>query len=219
MQPTRLLIVEDEPLFREMLTRTLTAEPGLEVVGEAADGESAVRLTRELEPDAVLMDIELPGDMDGIDAAERIKAERPETGIVILSAHKDRRYASSLHLGQSPGWSYILKQSVRDVAAVVRAIDGCINGMLVLDPALVESLRPRKGSALSRLTPRQQSVLALIAQGFNNAAIAQQLTLAERTVETYIYAIYQELQLTGQQDLHARVQATRLYLQESQADS
>ena len=122
MKPIRILVVEDEPLFREMLCRTLMTEPGVEVVGEATDGESAVRLASQLDPDAVIMDIELPGDMDGIDAALKIKERRLRTGIVILSIHKDRRYVSSLPLSENPGWAYLLKQTVPDLASVMRIL-------------------------------------------------------------------------------------------------
>jgi DNA-binding NarL/FixJ family response regulator len=213
---TRVLIVDDEALFSELLRRTLSTEPGLEVVGVAKDGATALRLAREQTPDAVLMDIELPGAMDGIEAALQIKQERPQTGIVILSNHKDRRYLTSLPLEESPGWSYLLKQTAPDLATVVRAIEGSISGMVVLDPAVVLSLRPRQGSALARLTPRQREVLELIAQGYSNGAIAERLTLTERSVETYIHAIYQHLQLSSEQEIHARVKATLLYLQDSQ---
>ncbi len=217
METTRVLIVEDEALFRELLRRTLSAESGIEVVGVAADGETAVRLAGETLPDAVLMDIELPGEMDGIEAALRIKEERPQTGIVILSAHKDRRYITSVPLGEKPGWSYLLKQTVPDMTTVVRAIEGSVSGMVVLDPAVVASLKPRRGSTVARLTPRQQEVLEFIAQGYNNAAIAQRLYLAEKSVETYINAIYQELNLSGEPESHNRVRATLIYLQDSQS--
>ena len=87
MEKTRLLVVDDEALFRQLLCRTLSAEPGMEVVGVAGDGETAIRLAKQDKPDVVLMDIELPGKLDGIEAALQIKKERPQTGIVILSAH------------------------------------------------------------------------------------------------------------------------------------
>lgn len=216
MKSLRVLIVEDEPLFSELLRQSLAAEPGLEVVGITPEGEAAVRLAAELQADVVLMDIHLRGKLDGIEAALRIKEQRPQTGMVILSAHKDRRYVSSLPLERSRGWAYLLKQTVADVASVVRAIQGSASGMLVLDPEIVAGLRPQQGSALARLTPRQLEVLSLIAQGYNNAAIAQRLVLTEKSVETYINAIYQQLQLTGEQEIHARVKATLLYLEESQ---
>jgi DNA-binding NarL/FixJ family response regulator len=216
MDKTRVMIVDDEALFRELLSRTLSAEPGLEVVGQAEEGESAIRLTKEVKPDVVLMDIELPGKLDGIEAALLIKEESPETGIVILSAHSDRRYVTSLPLEESGGWAYLLKQTVPDLAAVVRAIEGSRAGMVVLDPVVVANLRPRRGSAVARLTPRHQEVLELLAQGYNNAAIAQRLTLSERSVETYINVIYQALSLTNEPDIHARVKATLLYLESCQ---
>lgn len=216
MKPTRILIVEDEALFGELLSRTLTAEPSLEVVGMATDGEEAIRLASELNPDAVIMDIELPGEMDGIDAALEIKKSNHRTGIVILSIHKDRRYVSSLPLSENPGWAYLLKQTVPDIASVLRAIQGSVDGLVVLDPEVVEGLQPRRGSAAAGLTPRQREVLELIAQGYNNTTIAQRLTLTEKSVETYINAIYQVLHIPGEEGVHSRVRATLVYLQESQ---
>lgn len=217
METTRIIIVEDEALFRELLLRTLSSEPGLEVVGEAEDGETAVRLVDKMSPDVVLMDIELSGELDGIEAALQIKKARPQIGIVILSVHKDRRYVTSLPMEESRGWAYLLKQTVPDLATIVRAIEGSKAGMLVLDPALVRSLRPKQDSILARLTIRQREVLELIAQGYNNAAIAERLRLSGRSVETYINAIYQELQLSNEPDIHARVRATLLYLEHSQS--
>jgi len=120
MERIRVILVDDEPLFREMLGRILSSEPGLEIVGEAEDGETAVRLAHKLKPDVVLMDIEMPGKLDGIEAAMAIKQERPKTGVVILSAHRDRRYVMSLPLEASRGWAYLLKQSVPDIDAVCR---------------------------------------------------------------------------------------------------
>jgi len=216
LEPTRILIVEDEALFGELLSRTLTAEPSLEVVGMATDGEEAVRLANELNPDAVIMDIELPGEMDGIDAALKIKKSNHHIGIVILSIHKDRRYVSSLPLSENPGWAYLLKQTVPDLASVMRAIQGSVDGLVVLDPQVVESLQPRRGSAAAGLTPRQREVLELIAQGYNNTTIAQRLSLTEKSVETYINAIYQVLHIPGEEGVHSRVRATLAYLQESQ---
>jgi len=217
MEATRIVIVEDEALFSQLLRRTLSAEPGLEVAGMAEDGETAVRLARELKPDVMLMDIELPGEMDGIEAALQIKKERPQIGVVILSAHSDRRYVTSLPLEDSQGWAYLLKQTVPDMATVIRAIEGSKVGMLMVDPSIVKNLWPRQDSAVAKLTPRQQEVLKLIAQGYNNAAVAERLYLSEKSVETYINVIYQELHLSKEPNINARVKATLLYLQDSQS--
>ena len=213
----RLLVVEDEALFREMLIRILADEPELEVVGDADTGDAAVELAEQTRPDVVLMDIEMPGTLDGIDAALEIKQTRPETGIVLLSSHQDRRYFTSLPLEQQSGWSYLLKQSVGDVATLVRAIEGSAAGMVVLDPALIAGMRPRPDSALSRLTPRQRDVVELMAQGYSNAGIADQLSLTERSVETYVSIIYQELGVSGERESSARVKATLIALKESQS--
>jgi DNA-binding NarL/FixJ family response regulator len=217
VEGTKILIVDDQVLFSELLQRTLSTEPGLEVVGVAHDAQTAIQLANRTTPDVVLMDIELPGEMDGIEAGIQIKQARPQTGIVILSIHNDRRYVTSLPLGKHSGWSYLLKQSVPDVTTLVRAIEGSMKGMVVLDPAVINSLTPRQGSTLSRLTPRQRDVLELMAQGYSNAALAERLTLTEKTIESYIGAIYQQLNLSGESDIHARVKATLLFLQESQS--
>lgn len=214
MGMTKIIIVEDEALFRELMHRTLDNEPDIEVLGEAEDGETAIRLVRELKPDVVLMDIELRGEMDGIEAALTIKNESPEVGIVILSIHGDRRYVTSLPLEDSKGWGYLLKQTVPDLSMVKHTIEGVKAGMLVLDPALMKNLRPKKGSLVARLTPRQRNVLELIAQGYNNTAIAERLYLSKKSVETYINVIYQELGLAGELDIHARVKASLIYLQD-----
>ena len=212
----RILIVEDEQLFADLLKRTLSNEPGLEVVDVAYGAKSALEMDSAYQPDAVLMDIELPSGTDGLAAAIQIKEARPDTGMVVLSAHGDRRYITSLPLDASSGWAFLLKQTVPDVATVVRAIQGSIHGMMVLDPLIVKGLHPRQGSALALLTPRRRQVLELIAQGYNNAAIAETLVITQKSVETYINAIYQDLGVSREQGIHSRVRATPIYLEDSQ---
>ena len=190
-----------------MLRRTLAAEPGLDVVGVAKDGESAVEMAAKLDPDAVIMVIELPGEMDGIDAAVHrnshpVHAQRPPLRLQPTSERNPR-------LGL-PAQT----ERPRDGLGVA-AIQGSVDGMVVLDPEVVESLQPKQGSPAVRLTPRQRRVLELIAQGFNNTTIAQRLTLTEKSVETYINAIYQVLQIPGEEGMHSRVKATLVYLQDS----
>jgi len=122
-----------------------------------------------------------------------------------------------LPLEDIQGWAYLLKQTVPDLATVVRAIQVSKAGMVMLDPAVMAGLRPRQGSAVARLNPRHQEVLELLAQGYSNAAIAQRLRLSRKSVETYINAIYQELHLSHEPDIHARVKATILYLESSKS--
>jgi len=216
-QKIRIVVVEDEPLFREMLVGALSRKANLEVIGTAVDAEQAVELARSAGPDVVLMDIELAGEKDGIEAALAIKKESPGTGIVILSAHDDPRYVTSLPLGESSGWAYLLKHSVRDLSALVLAIEGCVQGMVVMDPSLMDRLSPQEGSPVDRLTPRQQQVLRLLAEGLSNAAIARRLGLEERSVESYINVIYQHLELSGEPEINMRVKATLAFLKDSRA--
>jgi DNA-binding NarL/FixJ family response regulator len=212
----RVAVVEDEPLFREMLVGSLSRQAGLEVIETADTAEQAIGLARQSKPDVVLMDIELAGEMDGIEAGLAIKKESPEIGIVILSAHDDPRYLTSLPLGESTGWAYLLKQTVRDLSAVVLAIEGSARGMVVMDPAVLVKLQPRDGSEVSRLTPRQKEVLRLLAEGYNNSAIARQLQVEERSVEGYINVIYQHLGISGEPEVNMRVKATLAFLKSSQ---
>jgi len=203
----RILIVEDEGLFRDMLKISLGAVPNLEIVDAVSDGISAIDGASRLYPDVVLMDIELGSDPNGIAAGRAIKLEHPDMGIVILSSHREREYLSLIAAEESSGWSYLLKQSVTDSGALARAIEGASSGLVVMDPTVVNSLKPRKGSVTSGLTPRQQEMLTMMAQGYNNAAIAEKLVLGTKSRANYINAIYQELNLSNNGPLHPRVQA------------
>jgi DNA-binding NarL/FixJ family response regulator len=204
----KVMIVEDEGLFRDMLKISLGFVPNLEVVDAVADGGAAIEAANRLEPDVILMDIELGSDPKGIAAGRIIKEQHPDMGIVIiLSSHRERQYLSLISAEESSGWSYLLKQSVSDAGALARAIEGSASGLVVMDPSVVNSLKPRKGSLTAGLTPRQQEVLNMMAQGYNNAAIADRLVLGTKSVENYINAIYQELSLSHNGPLHHRVQA------------
>ena len=211
----RILIVEDEGLFRDMLKISLGSLPNLEVVGAVSDGNAAVEAADRLLPDVVLMDIELGCDPNGIAAGRAIKEEHAGIGIIILSAHKEREYLNVMASQDMSGWSYLLKQSVTDAEALVRAIEGAASGLVVMDPSVVEGMRPRQGSLTAGLTPRQQEVLAMMAQGFNNSGIAKHLVLGTKSVENYINAIYQELGLNHNGPLHPRVQAVLSYIRDS----
>ena len=211
----RILIVEDEGLFRDMLKISLGSLPNLEVVGAVSDGNAAVEAADRLLPDVALMDIELGCDPNGIAAVRAIKEQHPDIGIIILSAHKEREYLNLMAAQELSGWSYLLKQSVTNAEALVRAIAGAASGLVVMDPSVVDKMRPRQGSLTAGLTPRQQEVLAMMAQGYNNSAIAEHLVLGTKSVENYINAIYQELSLNHNGPLHPRVQAVLSYIRDS----
>jgi DNA-binding NarL/FixJ family response regulator len=137
-------------------------------------------------------------------------------GVILLSNHSDPAFLASLPPDVLSGWSYLQKRSVTEVAVLQRAIRGATSGMVTLDPGMVTGMAPRAGGLLDRLTPRQQEILALIAQGYANRAIAARLHLAEKSVENQINAVYQQLGLDrGETELHVRVRAVLTYLQES----
>ncbi len=211
----KIMIVEDEGLFRDMLKISLGALSNVEVVEAVSDGNAAVEAASRVKPDVILMDIELGSEPNGIAAGRAIKEDHPDMGIVILSSHRERQYISLITVEEASGWSYLLKQSVSDAGSLVRAIEGAASGLVVMDPAVVNSMKPRKGSLSAGLTPRQQEVLTMMAQGYNNPAIAEKLVLGTKSVENYINAIYQELSLGHNGPLHPRVQAVLSYLRDS----
>ena len=155
----KVLIVEDEGLFRDMLKISLGSIPDLEVVGAVSDGEAAIEAAIRLLPDVVLMDIELGSEPNGIAAGRAIKEENSNIGIIVLSAHREREYLSLVTKDEYAGWSYLLKQSVSDASSLGRAIEGAASGLVVMDPCVVNSMKPRTGSVSARLTRRQQEVL------------------------------------------------------------
>ena len=210
MSATRVVIVEDEPLFRQMLRAQLSADPELEVIGEADTGEAAIELARKLTPEVMLMDIELGEGITGIEAGYAIKAEHPTTGIVLLSNHKAKQFIVS-----SGGWSYLIKRNVRDVDTVLRAVKGAAWGLLVIDPTLTEALRPKQGEALSRLEPVQLKVLELLAQGHSNQAIGRELIMEPTAVQRNLAKIYSLLEIDMRGEVDPRVAAVRTYLEQT----
>ena len=219
MSATKVLLVEDQPFFVELLENTFQAEPEFELLGSAADGEAAVELARKTSPDVIIMDIELAGEMNGVEAGLKIKEHKLDTAIVLLSVHMERGYLTSLSALYSSGWAYLLKQTLPDVDTLLRTIRQSVKGMVVLDPMLVRMLDPAPDPPLSRLTDRQLQLLRLIAQGYDNPAIALELSLSQNTVETYANTIYKELGISREPGVHSRVSATLIYLRESHLHS
>jgi DNA-binding NarL/FixJ family response regulator len=215
----KLMIVEDEALYRDMLTRVLSADPAINIVATAADGATAIQTARRAAPDVILMDIDLGEGPTGIEAGRRIKKARPSVGIVLLSMYSDKEYLSSLTPQEAAGWSYLLKSSVSDVETLTRAIEGAAAGFTVLDPAIVMALQPSPNTPLWSLTARQQEVMELMSQGHNNAAVATKLGIAEKSVENYINAIYQrlgvKLGVNMDDPVNPRVKAVIAYLEQS----
>jgi DNA-binding NarL/FixJ family response regulator len=218
MAPIRVALVEDEPLYRGLLENYLGRHPRLEVVGVYGDGPSALTGVPSVEADVITLDIELAGGVDGIQVGVGLRQKLPRLGIVILSNHADPRFLGVLPREVTSGWSYLLKKSVSNTETLDRAIEGAANGTVILDPAIVAGMRPTPGSPLSRLTRRQREIMELVAEGLTNAAIAESLVIAEKSVENQLTAIYGELNIDRQASttsLHPRVSAVLAYLNES----
>ena len=205
-------------LLREGLA-SLLERSGYEVVGQAGDAGSLLRLVRDHEPNLVIVDIRMPPthSTEGLDAAHTIRDEFPDTGILVLSAHIELEHATELlATGQSIG--YLLKGRVLDVDEFLASLQRISAGGSVIDPGLVQTLvRERRGNdPLSSLTAREREVLALMAEGRSNAGIAAQLWLAEGTVEKHVRHILAKLELPETRDDHRRVLAVVTFLESSQ---
>lgn len=210
----RVLVVEADGLLRDMLRTVLAAEPRLNLVGATGLPEDAIALAASAKPDVTLVGLDNNSEHDALAVAQAISASRTGARIVFLGEDPDRRTLAALPAFRAAGWSYLLRQSVTDVATLVRAIDGAAMGLVVLDPLVVEGLS-RRGTRLSALTNRQMEVLSLMAKGNNNAAIARALVLEEKSVENHINAIFGQLNLSRDNAAHPRVKAVLLYLQET----
>ena len=198
--------------MRDLLSRVLADLDGIEVLGTAADGETALHIVENCTPDVMLLDLYLGPEQNGIAVGRAARSAHPDLGIVILTGRQDFNAVREVILGEGSGWSFLLKQSVGDVNALARAIRGTAAGMTVIDPIVIAGLRPRKDSQLSDLTPKQTQVLALVAQGHNNDAIADELGISVRTVDRHLNEIYRRLRRYQPAGTHPRVHAVLLYL-------
>jgi DNA-binding NarL/FixJ family response regulator len=219
--PIRLVVAEDNYLVREGIRRLLEAQPGIEVAAVCDDLGSLLAAVDEEGPDVVVTDIRMPpGDADeGIQAAERLRETSPEVGVVVLSQYATPAYALALLASGSGRRAYLLKERVQDIEQLVTAIETVADGGSVIDPKVVEALVAENArsdrSPLNELTPRERDVLREMAEGKNNAAIAEALFLTERSVEKVIHSIFMKLELTWESAVHKRVKAVILYLAES----
>jgi DNA-binding NarL/FixJ family response regulator len=221
MAPIRVLLAEDNALLRQGLARLIESRSGLELVGTAEDLPTLLVQFDELEPDVVVTDIRMPptGTDEGIRAASEISARRPDTGVVVLSQYAEPPYALALLAEGSAGRAYLLKERVAGVDELAGAIVEVARGGSVIDPAVVEALvaanMRNRSSELERLTPREREILAEMAQGKSNAAIAATLVISERAVEKHSNSIFSKLGLSEEADLNRRVKAVLLYLSEA----
>jgi|SRR5215210_472575 len=217
----RVVFAEDNYLVREGTAALLGTVDEVELVGTATDRDGLLDAVEEHLPDVVLTDIRMPptGTNEGIEAAKHIRAEHPEIGVVVLSQFAEEDYAYDLLKDGAAGLGYLLKERVADVAELVRALTEVARGGSVLDPKVVEALVAAKErmahSPLGQLTDREREVLAHMAQGQNNGAIAKSLFLTERAVEKHINSLFHKLDLTEEPDVHRRVMAVLAFLRET----
>ena len=219
--PIRVVFADDNYLLREGVKQLIDSQPELELAATATDFTTLMAAIETERPAVVVTDIRMPptGTDEGIRAAAQIRTSHPEIGVVVLSQYAEPEYALSLLEKGAAGRAYLLKERVSDIDQLVNAIREVARGGSVIDPKVVEALvaaRTRKtDSPLRDLTPREQEVLAAMAEGKNNAAIAAQLFLTERAVEKHINSIFSKLGLQEEKDVHRRVRAALLFLAEA----
>ena len=218
--PIRVVIAEDNLLVREGIRQLLATSPEVEVVAVCGDRDSLLSAAEAEKPDAVLTDIRMPptNSDEGIEVAARLRQTSPHTGVVVLSQFSEANYALRLFEQGASGRAYLLKERVSDLDQLVNALREVARGGSVVDPKVVEALiaarSRKKESALAALTPRERDVMAAVAQGKNNSAIAAALFLTERGVEKHINAIFSKLGLSEEKDVHRRVKAALIFLAE-----
>jgi len=205
-------------LTREGIVRLLD-DAGVDVVAEAEDAEGLLRHVRLARPDAAIVDIRMPPTHtdEGLVAAQAIRAEHPDVGVLVLSQYVEANYAMRLLEEHPERIGYLLKERVFDVAILLDALRRIADGETVIDPTIVSQLfgRRRREDPLAELTDREREVLSTVAEGLSNKGIAQRLFITERTVEAHVKQIFLKLGLASDPESHRRVLAVLAYLRAS----
>ncbi len=209
----RIAIAEDSVLLREGLTRLLV-EAGHEVTAAAGDAEGFLRAVAASQPDACVVDVRMPPTFtdEGLRAALVVRDRWPDVGVLVLSQWVEERYATELIAGRPHGVGYLLKDRVADVAELLDALNRVATGGSALDPEVVAQLLARSRSPLSVLTSREREVLALMAEGRSNSAIAETMVVSGGAVGKHINSIFSKLGLVSDEHGHRRVLAVLHYL-------
>ncbi|MGP5375302.1 response regulator transcription factor [Brachybacterium alimentarium] len=220
--PLTVVLADDAVLLREGV-RSLLVDEGIEVLASVGDGEALLTEVDRLRPRVAIVDVRMPPTHtnEGLLAALRIKREHPDVGVLVLSQYVAREYASDLLSTEMPGIGYLLKDRITEIDSFLRAVHDIATGGTVIDPAVVRALlrNPEQQKALSRVTPRELEVLESMAEGLSNRGIAERLFLSLSTVEKAISAIFDKLELTGDEQTSRRVQAVLRYLDDERSSS
>jgi DNA-binding NarL/FixJ family response regulator len=219
-----VIVADDSYVIREFLTTALNHAPGVELVAVCTNGKELQKAIDTWAADVVLTDIRMPpsGAEEGVRIAARLRETHPEVGVVVLSQYAEPAYAISL-LEQGTGRrAYLLKERIRNKDELIAAIQAVARGGSVIDPVIVDVLIEARSKArtskLSELTPRERELLAEIASGKSNGAIAESLVLTKRAVEKHVNSIFSKLNLPETQDVSRRVKATLIFLSEEGTD-
>lgn len=203
-------MVDDMMLIREGLVAAL-GQRGVEVVGQAEDADDLLAMVERLAPDVVVLDIRMPPTFsdEGLRAAAELRAANPDVGILLLSQYLESSYAVRLLQEAPERVGYLLKDRITHIATIIDALRRIVDGDTVIDPAIVSRVisRRRRGGSLADLSVREAEVLGLVAEGLSNRAIAQRLTINDRTVETHIAQIFLKLGIDSSPGAHRRVLA------------
>ncbi len=210
-----MIVADDSTLLREGVVRLLQ-EAGMEVVGQAGDGEELLRKVRAHKPEVAVVDVRMPPTHtdEGLQAAREIRAELPEVSVLVLSQYVEVAYARELLAESAEGLGYLLKDRVTDIDAFADAVRRVGGGGSALDPEVVSQMlgRQRRDDPLAELTPREREVLGLMAEGRSNAAIAEELVVTDRAVEKHVTGIFGKLGLAASSEDHRRVLAVLRFL-------
>jgi DNA-binding NarL/FixJ family response regulator len=211
-----IVIAEDSLLLRDSVSRALSTNSDVSVVGVAEDYDSAVALVEKHRPTVVVTDVRMPPTStdEGIRLARWMRTAHPDVAVIVLSNYADPQYAAGLLDGGTAGRGYLLKERVSHFDELGEAVRQVVSGGTVLDPLVVEALlaQPRSATILSRLTPREREVLSELATGFSNRTVAQRLVLSQRAVEKHINSIFAKLELTPDDSVDRRVKAVLMFL-------
>jgi serine/threonine-protein kinase len=211
----RVVVADDALLTREGIVHLLR-DGGLDVVGQAGDADGLLREVRRTQPDVAIVDIKMPPTHtdEGLQAAQLIREQQPDVGVLVLSQYLESSYAMRLLETHPERAGYLLKERVFAASVLLDAVRRVHEGETVVDPTIVSSLfrRRRQHDPLAELSPRERDVLTLVAEGLSNKAIGERLYIADRTVEAHVTAIFLKLQLDETPDSHRRVLAVLTFL-------